>query len=60
MKDGGASTEVLLHDGGMVGQRQVHSWLPLDEEVENLLDDPLDIGRREKGRSTKRVAVGTN
>ena len=34
----------------MVGQRQVHSWLLLDEEVENLLDDPLDIGRREKGR----------
>ena len=50
MKDCGASTEVLLHAGCMVGQRQVHSWLPLDEEVENRLDDPLGIGRREKGR----------
>ena len=27
-------------------------WLLLDEKIGNLLDDPLGIGRREKGRST--------
>ena len=33
-------------------------WLLLDEKIGNLLDDLLDIGRRQEERSTKRVAVG--